>query len=152
MVTRSTFHDAMFALNAHADSNACDEPHPVDADGTRLHGSARMRGRPIAHAHTDAAHGRVCAAARIGDPFVGVARRAWIWIHACMRGVYIHCICACSIDGWRYEESASHSRTCRVLAHRQRPHAIARVCTNTHAYPFTYPDFASIHIYIYIST
>jgi hypothetical protein len=69
-----------------------------------------------------------------------------------MHWVYMHCICACSIDGWRCEESASHSHTCRVLAHRQRAHAIASVRKNPHTHPFTYPDFASMYIYMYIDT
>jgi hypothetical protein len=51
------------------------EPHAVDADGTRSHVSARMGGRPIAHAHTRARawtqHVRTCERrARIGDPFI----------------------------------------------------------------------------------
>jgi hypothetical protein len=57
------------------------EPPAVHADGTRSHASAWMRGRPIAHANTRARartqHVRACVRrARIGDPFVGVARRA----------------------------------------------------------------------------
>jgi hypothetical protein len=51
------------------------EPHAVDADGTRSHVSARMGGRPIAHAQTRAhawtQHVRTCERrARIGDPFI----------------------------------------------------------------------------------
>jgi hypothetical protein len=71
--------------------------------------------------------------------------------------VYIYCVCACSIDGWPDEESASHSHTSRVFAHRQRPHAIARVRMNTHAYPLPLslllhaPTLRRyIYIYIYI--
>jgi hypothetical protein len=67
-----------------------------------------------------------------------------------MHCVDVTCVRECSIDGWPYEESAPHSRTCRVFAHRQRPHAIARVRKNIHAYPFTFPDFASIDIHIYV--
>jgi hypothetical protein len=67
-----------------------------------------------------------------------------------MKHVPIHYTCACSIDGWPCYESAPHSHACRVLAHRQRPHAIARVRKNPRAYPFTYPDLASMYIYIYI--
>jgi hypothetical protein len=37
-----------------------------------------------------------------------------------------------------------------VLAHRRRPHVIARACKNTHAYPFAYPNVASIYIYTHI--
>ncbi len=89
------------------------EPPAVHADSTRSHASARMRGRPIPHAHARAQAQHVRARvrrARIGDPFVRVASRAWIQLH----WVYIHCICARSIDGWRYKESTSHSHTCRV--------------------------------------
>jgi hypothetical protein len=67
-----------------------------------------------------------------------------------MHHVFIYYTCACSIDGWPNKKRASHSQTCRVLAHRQRPHPIARVCKNTHAHPFTYPDLTSIYNYIYI--
>jgi hypothetical protein len=70
-------------------------------------------------------------------------------MHACILHLYT-ITCACSIDGWPYEESASHSQTCRVFAHRQRPHAIARVRKNTHPYPFTYPDLASMNIDTYM--
>ncbi len=112
-----------------------------------------MRARTIADAHTrartDAARGRACVRrARIGDPFVRVASR--VDTATCMHWVYIICVCACSIDGWRYKESAPHSHTCRAFAHRQRPHAIARACNNINACPFTYPDFASICIYTWI--
>jgi hypothetical protein len=57
VVTDAVFHAPMFALNADADWNACaPRPPAVDADGRRAHVSARMRGRPIAHARarTDA--------------------------------------------------------------------------------------------------
>jgi hypothetical protein len=55
VVTAAVFHAPMFALNADAEMNAC-EPRPpaVDAGGRRSHVSARMRGRPIARAHTRA--------------------------------------------------------------------------------------------------
>ncbi len=46
----------------------------VHTDGTRSHASARMRARPIAHAHARARtqHVRACVRrARIGDPFIG---------------------------------------------------------------------------------
>jgi hypothetical protein len=127
------------------------EPRAVRADRNAL---ARFGADAQSHTHTrartDAARARVCAAGahrrsvhRCSQPRMDV--------DTCMRCVYIHCVCACSIDGWPYEDSAPHSRACRALAHRQRPHAIARVRKNTHAYPFTCPDFASIdrHIYIY---
>ena len=63
-VTRSTFHDAMFALNANAASNACAPSHPRSTPtGRRSHVSARMRGRPNAQSrarsHTSAAHARI---------------------------------------------------------------------------------------------
>jgi hypothetical protein len=57
------------------------EPPAVHVDGGRAYVSAPMRGRPIARAHARARtqHVRECVRrARIGDPFVGVARRAWI--------------------------------------------------------------------------
>jgi hypothetical protein len=67
VVTDAVFHAPMSALNADAYTNACAPNHPRStADGTRSHGSARMRARPIAraraHARTDAARGRVRAA------------------------------------------------------------------------------------------
>ncbi len=77
--TEAVFHAPMFALNADAALNAC-EPRPpaVDAaDGRRSHVSARMRARPIAHAHTRApnrtrtharAHGRSTCARVCGGP------------------------------------------------------------------------------------
>jgi hypothetical protein len=55
-----------------------------------------------------------------------------------MHALGIHILYLCVFHRWPYEESASH--TCRVRAHRQRPHAIARVRRNTHAFPFTCPD------------
>ncbi len=64
-VTRAVFHAPMSALNVVAVWNAC-EPNPqaIDADGKSSHVSARMRARPIAHAHTRAHGGsmwaRVC--------------------------------------------------------------------------------------------
>ncbi len=66
-VTAAVFHAPMSALNADANANACGPNQPRStADGTRSHGSARMRARPIAraraHARTDAARGRVRAA------------------------------------------------------------------------------------------
>jgi hypothetical protein len=135
------------------------EPTAVHADGTRSpwstpterarmcrRGCERAQSHTHTHARTDAARGRVCAA--------GAHRRSLhrcsqprMDIDTCMRCVYVHCVCACSIDGWPYEDSAPHSRTSRALAHRPRPHAIARVHKNTHAYPFTCPDFASKDIY-----
>jgi hypothetical protein len=92
------------------------EPHAVHADGTRSHVSARMRARPIANAHTRArtyaARAHVCAA---GAHRRSVRRcsQARMDIDTCMHRVYVHCVCACSIDGWPYEDSAPHSRTCR---------------------------------------
>ncbi len=53
-----------------------------------------------------------------------------------------------SMDG--LTKRARRTRTHAAFAHRQRPHAIARARKNTHAYPFTYPDFALIYIYMYI--
>jgi hypothetical protein len=82
VVTDAVFHAPMFALNASASLNACEPSHTqsTPTEG-RSHVSAPMRGRPIAHAHTRA-RGRTqhvgVRRARIGDPFVGVARRACI--------------------------------------------------------------------------
>ncbi len=39
-----------------------------------------------------------------------------------------------------------------ALAHMPRPHAIARVRENTHAYPLTCPDSASIDIYMHMTS
>ncbi len=67
-----------------------------------------------------------------------------------MYDAYIYYACACSIDGWRCKESASHSHTCRTLAHRQRPHAIACACKNTltrtHLHTRTLRRYIYIHI------
>jgi hypothetical protein len=67
VMTAAVFHAPMFALNADAWVNACaPRPPAVHAGGRRSHVSARMRGTPIAHAHTrartDAARARACAA------------------------------------------------------------------------------------------
>ncbi len=67
------------------------ERFAVHADGTRSHVSAQMRGRPIARAHARARTQHVDACVRracIGDPFVRVARRAWIYIHASIMYLY----------------------------------------------------------------
>jgi hypothetical protein len=122
----------------------------VDADGTRWHMSACVgtRSHTCTRARTDAARGRVCAA----GPHRRSGRRdsqTRMEIDTCIHHGSINCVCACSIDGWPYGESASHSHTRRVLAHRQRPHAIASVRKNTHASPCTYPDFASIYTHRY---
>ncbi len=82
-VTRAVFHSPMFALNADAKLNACVPSHPRSTAGRRrLHVWARMRARPIEHAHTRAkgrsSWGAWVRRARIGDPFVGVARHACI--------------------------------------------------------------------------
>ncbi len=153
VVTRAVFHAPMFALNVLALVNACEPSHPRSTPTERARMCRRgckgpNRTRTHTHAHMDAARGRVCAE----GPHRRSARRCSqtrMDIDTCMHHVSIYYIRACSIDGWRYKESASHSLTCRVLlAHRQRPHAIPRVCKNTHAHPFTYPAFASTHIYI----
>jgi hypothetical protein len=143
--TAAVFHAPMFALNAFAEKNACEpKPHAVHADGTRSHVSARTEWAPNrkrTHTRADEARGRVCAA----GPHRRSAHRGSqtrMDVDTCMHHVSIYYTSACSIDGWRCEVSASHSRTCRVLARRPRPHAIARTCKNEHAYPFTYPDFA----------
>jgi hypothetical protein len=129
VVTDAVFHAPMFALNAHAVRNACEPSHPRSTPaGRRSHVSARMRGRPIAHhtrARTGAARGRACAAGAHWR-FVHRGSQTRMDIDTCMHCVHIYCVCACSIDGWPDEESASHSHTCRAFAHRQRPHAIAR--------------------------
>ncbi len=129
-----------------------DEPHVVHAGGTRSHVSARMRGRPNitrTRARARTQHVPVCAAGPHRRS-VHLCSQPRMDIDTCMQCVYIHCVCASHIDGWPYEESASHSHRCRVLAHRQRPHAIARVCKNAHAHPFTCPDFAPIkYIFMY---
>jgi hypothetical protein len=74
VVAAAVFHAPMFALNADAEMNAC-EPRPpaVDADGRRSHVSARMRGRPIAHARARArAHGRSTQARVCGGPATAI--------------------------------------------------------------------------------
>jgi hypothetical protein len=128
------------------------EPRTVHPDARRSHVSAQMRGHPIAHAHarahTDAARGRVCAAGPHRRS-VHLGSQTRMEIDTCMNHASMYYTCACSSDGRPYGESASHSHTRRVLAHRRRPHAIARVRKITHAYPFTYPDFASIYKHIY---
>jgi hypothetical protein len=155
VVRAAVFHAPMFALNAVAHWKACEPTHTQSppAEGARMCRRG-LRGRRITHAHTRARArtqhvGARVRRARIGDPFVCVARR--MDIDTCMHHVSIY-ICytsACSIDGWPNKESAPRSHTCRVLAHRRRPHAIARLRNNTHAYPFTYSDFASIDICMY---
>jgi hypothetical protein len=122
VVTAAVFHAPTFALNADADLNACEPSHP--------------RSTPTAHARMCR---RVC---------VGAQSQTHTRARTRMHHVSIYYTCACPINGWCYEVSAPHSHTC-VLPHRQRPNAIARACTNTHSYPFTYEDFASIYICIY---
>jgi hypothetical protein len=70
------------------------EPPAVDADGTRSHVSARMRGRPIAHVHaarTDAARGRIRGDADTCTPNICPHMRArhgvWARAHTCS---YMH--------------------------------------------------------------
>jgi hypothetical protein len=155
-MTRAVFHAPMFALNADAEWNACEPYHPRStADGKRSHVSARMRGRPIAHAHARARTQHVGACvrrARIGDPFVLVARRACIWIHACI--MYRDTYTVCVFHRWM-----ALRRECVALAHMPRIRASSapardrtRTQGYTRAYPFTYPDFASIYAYVCINT
>jgi hypothetical protein len=56
------------------------EPPAVHGDGTRLHGTRSHAWAPNrTRARTRAQHVRACVRrARIGDPFIWVARRAWI--------------------------------------------------------------------------
>ncbi len=94
------------------------EPRAVDADARRSHVSARIRARPsLAHSHTrarmDAASEHMCAAGRHRRS-VHRFSQPRMDIDTCMHWVYVHCVCACLIDGWRYEESASHSHTRRA--------------------------------------
>jgi hypothetical protein len=157
-VTAAVFHAPMSALNAEAYKNACEPSRPRSTPtGTRSHGSARMLWRPIPHAHaralTDAARGHVCAAGPHRRP-VHRCSQPRMDVDSCMHCVYIHCVCACSIDGWPYEESAPHSRTCRALAHRHRPHAIARDRTRTQEHtraPIYIPGLC-VDIYIHLYT
>ncbi len=69
------------------------EPPAVDADRTRSHVSARMRGSPIAHAHTrartDAARARVCAAG-LHRRSVHRCSQTRMDIDTCMQCVYVH--------------------------------------------------------------
>jgi hypothetical protein len=147
-VTDAVFHAPMFALNLDAYWNACAPSHPRSTPAERARMCRRgCVGAQVGRPRTDAAHGRVCAAG-LNRRSVHRCSQPRMDIDTCMHGLYIHCVCACSIDEWPYEETASHSRTCREFAHRQRPHTIARVRKNTHAYPFTYPDFAPIDIHI----
>jgi len=83
VVTRAVFHAPMFALNADADWNACvPRPHAVTADGKALawvRADACAPDRTRAHARARTQHAGACVwRAGIGDPFVGVARRAWM--------------------------------------------------------------------------
>jgi hypothetical protein len=80
VVTAAVFHAPMFALNADAYWNACAPSHERSAPtGTRSHGSARMPNRTRTRARARTQHVRACVRrARIGDPFIGVASRAWI--------------------------------------------------------------------------
>jgi hypothetical protein len=157
--TDAVFHAPMFALNAEVEDstskeNACGPNHPrsTPTEGARMcrRGCVRAQSHTHTRAHTDAARVRVCAA----GPHRRSARRGSqtrMDIDTCMHHVSIYHTRACSIGGWRYKESASPSHTCRVLlAHRQRPHAIPRVCENTHAHPFTHLVFTAIYAYIYI--
>jgi hypothetical protein len=76
------------------------EPPAVHADRTRSHVSARMRGRPIPHAHTRARTQHVRSRvrrARIGDPFVRVASRMDT---AYMHALGIHTLYICVFHRW----------------------------------------------------
>ncbi len=64
-----------------------------------------------------------------------------------MHWVYIHCVCACSVDGWPNEENAPQSRASRVLArivsartrtqeHTRVPIYIPRLCIDTYIYSY----------------
>jgi hypothetical protein len=83
VVTAAVFHAPMFALNADADWNACEPNHPRStADGKALAcvgADACAPDRTRAHARARTQHAGACVwRAGIGDPFVGVARRAWL--------------------------------------------------------------------------
>ena len=83
MVIDAVFHAPMFALNADAELNACAPSHPRStADGKALAcvgADACAPDRTRAHARARTQHAGACVRrAGIGDPFVGVARRAWM--------------------------------------------------------------------------
>ena len=83
LVIRAVFHAPMFALNAGADWNACAPNHPRSTlSGKALAcvgADAWPPDRTRAHARARTQHAGACVwRAGIGDPFVGVARRAWM--------------------------------------------------------------------------
>jgi hypothetical protein len=120
------------------------EPSTVHADGTRTCVGAdawvpkrtRTNGRSTCARVSAVPHRR----------YVHLGSQPHMDIDACMHWVYKHCVCACSIDGWPYEESASHSHTCRVLVHCQRPHAIARVCKERTRTQYMLDTLATFHL------
>jgi hypothetical protein len=157
VVTAAVFHAPMSALNAEATANACEPSHPrstpMERARTVRQGCFGAQSHTHTRALTDAARGRVCAAGPHRRP-VHRCSQPRMDIDSCMHCVYIHCVCACSIDGWPYEESAPHSRTCRALAHRHRPHAIARDRTRTQEHtraPIYIPGLC-VDIYIHLYT
>jgi hypothetical protein len=83
VVTAAVFHAPMFALNADAEANACKPNHtrstPTERARMCRRGCAGARSHTRTRARTRAQHVGACVRrARIGDPFIGVAGRAWI--------------------------------------------------------------------------
>jgi hypothetical protein len=81
--TEAVFHMPMFALNATAERNACGHNHPRSTPAERARmcrrGCVRARSHTQTQAHGGTRHvGAGVRRVRIADPFVRVARRAWI--------------------------------------------------------------------------
>jgi hypothetical protein len=138
VVTRAVFHAPMFELNADAMKNACRaEPPAVDADGTRSHVSARMRGRPIEHAHARARTQHVGAFEAVqphARPYPSLAQvHTYIYVHTMYIYTYI-CIYTYTYTHIHTDKTPSvraaipthgDARTCARL--RLRTHARARI-------------------------
>jgi hypothetical protein len=77
------------------------EPPAVHADGRRSHVTARMRARPIAHAHTRA-HGHSTCARMYGGPASAIRSSVYPDTHGyrCMHALGIHTLCMCALHRW----------------------------------------------------
>jgi hypothetical protein len=150
-VTRAVFHAPMFALNAAAEANACEpKPPAVDADITRSHVSARMRGRPNrtrTHARARTQRARACAA--------GPHRRSvrpCSETHGCsyMHALGIHTLRMCVFHRWMAlrRERVALAHMPRISASSAPARDRTRMQEHTRV-PIYIPE-RCVDIYIYI--
>ena len=132
--TDAVFHAPMFALNAAADWNACEPSHTrsTPTDGARMCRRGCVGAQSNTHTRVRARTQHVGACvrqARIGDPFVRVARGIYRYMHAL--GIHILCMCAPSMALRRERVALAHmpriSASSAPARDRTRMHEHTRV-------------------------